>query len=292
MLNHRRTLMTAIATLVLGLAHNAEAQLVFENTVVEIEAEPDAKQVTGVYKFTNDGSYAISVRDIRGPRDCRIKSPDQTSFRSGEGGEIEVSYTLGKERGQIEREIRFFTDATRNAATTLLLRIDLSAVPLPEKPKPKPLYRITPRFVMWRTGDEVEPAKIEIEILKDQPLPIADVKLQRFHSLPLRSGQVENKGSSKDKRPDPGFKTEFKVVEPGRKYVLTVTPTELKTHRRAAFGFVDGDGQYIRRMPPIRASVIDIELLKKRQEEAAKAKAVEEENHKPDTTTPENAPAE
>ncbi len=258
-------LLALIVALPMFLAAASHGQLTWEAQTIQVKAKPDAKQVTAAFKFRNETDYSLTIRAVRGPKDCRINRPGKRTYRPGEGDTLQVTYPIAAERGKLTRTIAVFSDSTREPRQELTLKLDLSDVPIPEPAKPRPILKVDRSMLMWRVGESMAPKTLNIEILQKSPVAIAGIK-------PMIRPAPRMK-AKKQAIPTPltqAFIADVKAIEEGRRYRVTITPTQTGTGQSAMWQLVDAEGKRVRATPTIRSVVVDIKAMRKRMEAAKK----------------------
>ncbi len=170
--------------------------LAFEETLIEMVAEPDQEQITALFSFTvKDGEARIKRYDA--PCSCleaQISDGGKLAWKEGESGTVKGIFRVGKFRGTVDKGISIImTNGKRHDLTVRMT--------MPE------LVQIEPKTLKWHQGDETETKTFEISVNHTEPIRITDI-----------SGTNEET-----------FPYELVTLEEGARYQIKVTPSGLDT---------------------------------------------------------------
>jgi hypothetical protein len=162
-----------------------------EPRVVRMAGHGDT-EVAVSFPFEVVGERAVKVTDIRTYCSClSVGTKDgKKEYRPGERGSIEAVFELGAFEGEVEKSLGVTTDLGGEAETELKVAVTIPV-----------LYEAEPANVAWVVGDEPVGKTIRLRMRGEQPI------------------RVVNAVSSRD-----GMLVEAKEIEPGREYLLTLTP--------------------------------------------------------------------
>ncbi|HXA14924.1 MAG TPA: DUF1573 domain-containing protein [Opitutaceae bacterium] len=166
--------------------------LAWEKNVIEVSANPDQQEVKAEFPFRNEGNRPITIQSITTSCGCTTAALDKKSYAPGEGGKIQVTFTVGERTGTQEKYITVQTDGPgQPAAAELLLRINIHAY-----------LAFEPHILFWKVEGEATEKTITCTALL--PTPVV-----------LTAASSDN----------PAIITRIETVEPGRKYYLHLKPT-------------------------------------------------------------------
>jgi hypothetical protein len=174
----------------LALATPVFAQLTWQNPEQTFTPKPFDKEVITKYRFTNTGSSAITIDQVRPSCGCTTAALAKKQYAPGESGEIEVKFAIEGRTGRQEKSILVTTTSTPNQPMNLRLVVNI-----PET------VAIQPAFVMWQIGDQATPKTIRITVPDEIPAKIISVKAN-----------------------NPAVKLELHEVRPGKDVEVSVTP--------------------------------------------------------------------
>lgn len=189
---------------VLLYAPMALAQLVWENTSLHFEPEPQAASVKGEFRFTNKGDYAIRVLSIKPSCGCTTASLEKRLYQPGESGSIAATFNLSASPGDVDKTISVWTDD--KAGETVKLKIGATV---------KEYVRVTPRNLLWREGNPLEAKSIDIKVVHDEPINVS-------------MGEPDNDE----------FEVKFETLKAGRSYRITAVPRDTTERHRARLPIV------------------------------------------------------
>lgn len=149
-------------------------------------------EVAVSFPFEAVGDRAVKITDIRTYCSClSVGTKDgRKEFGPGERGSIEAVFELGAFEGEVEKSLGVTTDLGGGAETELKLAVTIPV-----------LYEVEPANVAWVVGDEPVGKTIRLRMRGDQPIRVVNAVSSRENML-----------------------VEAKEVEPGREYLLTLTP--------------------------------------------------------------------
>ena len=157
--------MKPFSLLVLAFATPAFGQLKWDQTIQTFAAKPRERQVIAHYRFTNVGSSAVTIGEVRTSCGCTTAILGKRQYSPGESGEIAARFQFAGHVGHQEKWIYVSTDASSDAVTLLRLSVDIP-----------PTITIDPEFLMWRLGDRSEPKVFRIAVADEFPVRIVSVQ--------------------------------------------------------------------------------------------------------------------
>jgi hypothetical protein len=165
--------------------------LAWDTDRITINADPDQKEAKAEFSFHNTGDRSITIKSVTTSCGCTTAALGKKAYAAGEGGKIEVVFTIGDRTGPQEKSILVQTDDPRETEPIeLSLRINI-----------RDYLDFAPHLLIWKVGDATTEKTITCTAL----LPAA-VVLTEAHST------------------NPAFTTRIETVEPGRKYLVHLKP--------------------------------------------------------------------
>lgn len=139
----------------------AAGALQFTTDSIELSAAFGEQKLTAHYPFINSGKEAVTVLDIRSGCGCTVPELKQATYAPGEGGVIDVGYTVGHRQGRQRQLIAVQTDQGEHV---LRLTVDIPV-----------RLKMVPRLLLFRPGaDEVQ--VVELDYAEDLPVKIEAVE--------------------------------------------------------------------------------------------------------------------
>ncbi|MGI8603626.1 MAG: DUF1573 domain-containing protein [Verrucomicrobiales bacterium] len=167
------------------------AGLVFESAHIKSAARPAEAQHEVRIPFTAQGSQSISIQRIDSTCGCLSAKANKETFAAGDKGYITAIFKLGGFEGEVTKSLYVITDDPEHPKKHLTVSIMV----------PK-LFEITPEVTSWTLGEEPAAKTVSFKVLQEKPVEITGVTSTRDN-----------------------FKAEWKEVEKGRLYEITLTPT-------------------------------------------------------------------
>jgi hypothetical protein len=176
-------------------ARVANAGLRYQSKAVDLQAALADSFVKAEFQFTNNGSYSILLKKIMPSCGCTTAEADKKVYLPGEKGIIHARVELGAHQGELLKTLKIETDDKSQPETTLTIHIKIPRL-VTFSPQP---------YVRWDQGGSQEPKTVTVTVLDTLP----------FHITGLKSYH--------DK-----IKATLKEIVPGKKYEVTVWPTDTK----------------------------------------------------------------
>lgn len=204
-------LSSIVTLLLLSIAAVAEEDsalthggLTFPSTLKIVKASAAENQVTVEFDFINSGREKVFLDALETHCSCLggeilPKRLYPEGVKPGESGKIRAVFDLGQFRGEVEKTIGVRLAGEEKGKITLRVRVH---VPV--------LFEIEPMTLVWGLGEETEPQVFQIKVTHETPINILS------HSMSSAN-----------------FLYNLKVIEPGRRYEVTVTP---ESTERAGLG--------------------------------------------------------
>lgn len=169
-------------------------ELVFETLTIETTASPDQEMVVCDFPFKVTGESAAVIKMSTAPCSCleaEISDNGRLTWQPGESGVVRGLFKIGTFRGTVDKKISLImADGSEHTLTILMTT--------PE------LLQIEPKTLKWKLSEKVESKSFEIQVQGEDDINIVEV-----------SGTNDEK-----------FPYQLEVLEEGRRYRLTVTPSE------------------------------------------------------------------
>lgn len=183
------------------VANVTACPLTWANQSVElrpgVEAYRPSASLDARFTFTNTGNSAWEIVSVDPDCGCTAAMATKPTVGPGESGEVLARFTVAERIGRQEKHIVVRArEAAREGPGEVVARLTL-VVHLPD------LVRITPAKVSWTLGEKAEPKTLLIEAVT-QEIPIDRVTARSTQAL---------------------FRPEVRTVEAGRRYEVTVQPT-------------------------------------------------------------------
>jgi len=179
-----------------------QAELVWEKTFITLKAKPNDTVLRAVYKFKNNSAQPVSIEKVKSSCSCTTASTNKKVYAAGESGKVTAVFTIGDRVGSQRKTITVQTDD--KATSILILQANIPQV-----------LKIHPRMVFWKVGEGTQPKTMNIDIVVSEPV---EIKVELPENTP--------------------FSTELKVIEPGKRYQLVITPTSTGVRASAKIAII------------------------------------------------------
>jgi len=167
----------------------AVAGLDWEMTAQEIIVHPLQASAVVRFGFSNSGSNAVSILDIKSDCGCLSGQVDKMTYEPGESGAVTATFDLQGRSGLHRKKLLVITDEYDSDPIPLIVSTTIPFV-----------YNISPQRLTWVGGQRAPQSFSIINVTK----------------TPFR---IERAVSSKE-----GISVELKAVREGFEYELVVTP--------------------------------------------------------------------
>ncbi len=165
------------------------AQLQWSTTTQKFETATGSQVITLIYPVTNSGSYPVTFLSTKTSCGCTTAKVDGLTLQPGESYDFPVAFSTAGRSGNQKTRVGIRTD-DKSSNTTLHVEGTIREVVL-----------TMPSLLRWRRSDPPEWKKIEVRVMRDEPLQIEEV-----HSK------------------DPGFETRLVTIDEGKKYRVEIRP--------------------------------------------------------------------
>ncbi len=186
-----------ILACLIGAAMIAQAELTFEHTLQEVNADLEAKTVTSDYKFTNTGNESATIMTADGGCSCmKVEIAEgKLTYAPGETGILRATFEIGSFQGTVDRAIhvRMKDDPVEKPSYMVALRIHVPVI-----------ISLTPKTLKWKIGEENTPKNIRVDMDYKNPIHISSISSS-----------------------NPDFVVELVTITEGKTYDVKVTPKNL-----------------------------------------------------------------
>jgi hypothetical protein len=141
----------------------SRADLVFEQTSLELHPAVGDEKAVGHFKYQNKGDKTIAIKSVTTSCGCTAASAKQ-SAEPGEKGEVTATFNVGDRNGTQQKAITVTTDDPAHPVTTLNLKVVIPQV-----------LDVQPAFVMWQANEANKSKTIVAKAGKDISVKNLDV---------------------------------------------------------------------------------------------------------------------
>jgi hypothetical protein len=178
-----------LGLLLLGMAC-ARGAIVFDQPRMDVTAQSSDAQVQAIFHFHNTGTQPVEITEVKTSCDCTTAQLSRTRYAPGEKGDLLAAMSIVGVMGDDTKRI---TVKTNDGEPPQKLIFHVHVVTLAQ---------IAPQALFWEKGYEAGSAEVHIRF------PEADEPAQSVKIIA---------------NPD-RLETSLQTIEPGRKYLLEVTP--------------------------------------------------------------------
>ncbi len=150
---------------VLAAGEFARTRLQWDSPSQELTTGPADNSLTAEFAFRNMGPQAVRFLSVTTSCGCTAAKPEKMIYQPGERGTIIALLTKGNLVGLREERVFVTTDEPENPSVTLQFRVTI----------PAPL-KITPRLLVWGSGEKTTTKTITLEIPSGQALDIIGIE--------------------------------------------------------------------------------------------------------------------
>jgi len=197
----RRLLLSWLGLVSLGFGGG----LTFPETTKQLKATLEDSIVTTDFAFTNKTAKVIEIKQVQPSCSCISAGVEGGKLRyaPGESGVIRTKFDMGASTGDVEKQVAVFVDDDKETSPSATLKLDVH-IPV--------VFNIEPKTAKWDTGSDPAPKTLTFTVEGADPIHVKQVTCS-----------------------NPAFKFELKTVEDGRRYELTITPSDTKATSIGAF---------------------------------------------------------
>ncbi len=147
---------------VIGLCR-AQAQLSWESDVLDLDALPNDRKVSGNFVFTNESDKTITISSVKTSCGCTTAALEKMTYGSGESGKILASLNVSR-TGVTEKKIYVRYGEGDDSVKQLTIRANV-----PE------LITMTPTHLVWRRDEKKDAKSITVKVKADYPINVLTV---------------------------------------------------------------------------------------------------------------------
>lgn len=160
----------------------------------QLQIEPDVvlgqKEAEAVYKFTNRGSYPVTITKVSAACSCTTTELQKKTYEPGESGQIETKFIFGSRTGFHRKKFIVETDDQSNRHTQLEVKAFIPTIVM-----------VNPTNLVWAVGSDQREKEVDLMVGENfSGAAILNVRSTNFDFFP-----------------------KLKTLEEGKKYKLIVT---------------------------------------------------------------------
>jgi Protein of unknown function (DUF1573) len=145
------------------LLTTARAELVFEQSTIELHPAIGDEKAVAHFKYQNKGDKPIAIKNVSTSCGCTAASAKQ-SAAPGEKGEVTATFNIGDRIGLQQKGISVFTDDPAHPTMTLTLKVDVPQ-----------LLELKQALLIWQAKEAPQPKTIVAEAGKDAQVKSVEV---------------------------------------------------------------------------------------------------------------------
>ena len=149
--------------IIVAVASTAHAELVFEQSELELHPAVGDATAVGHFKYENKGDKTVAIKNVSTSCGCTAASA-KNSAEPSEKGEVTATFTVGDRIGTQQKAITVATDDPAHPTTTLNLKVVIPQV-----------LELQPTLLYWQAGEEPKPKTITAKAGKDLSIRKLDV---------------------------------------------------------------------------------------------------------------------
>jgi len=130
------------------IVSTAHAELVWEQTQIELRPALGENTAVAHFKYQNKGDKPIAIKSVNSTCGCTAATAKQ-SAAPGEKGEVTATFKIGDRTGVQQKAITVATDDSAHPSTTLTLKVVIPT-----------LLELQPTLVYWQAGEAPKPKTI------------------------------------------------------------------------------------------------------------------------------------
>ncbi len=178
-------------------------EMVFEKSLVEINAQPDDEVVSAEFRFMVKGKEPVTITEYEAACNClsaEISDGGKLVWKPGQSGVIRGKFRMGTFKGTVDKHI-ILRIAGRPRPIKLTVRVNIPV-----------LFDLQPPTLFWELDGNAGPQSFKIAVKRDKPIKIMEI-----------TGTNDQ------------FEHELKTIRDGWEYEIVVTPKQVTTR---AFGLL------------------------------------------------------
>ncbi len=145
-----------ITLAIFSICFPAHAELVWEQTELELYPTIADETAVGHFKYQNKGDKPVAIKNVNTSCGCTAASTNKNGVAPGEKGEITATFRIGNRVGKQESMIGVTTDDPANPANVLKLKITIPQV-----------LDFQPTLLSWQPGETAKRKTITAKAGKD-----------------------------------------------------------------------------------------------------------------------------
>ena len=201
----KRILIVACGILTLcAMPHRAVADLDFASTHLTIQADPAQDELPVQFTFQAEGAMATEITEVQTTCGCLKAKADKQIYQPGEKGVIDCIFSVGSFEGEHIKSIYVITADKEKSRIPLKVTVNVPQ-----------LFEIKPQVQKWKVGEEPKPKTVSFKVLHKDPIEIVSLSSSRS-----------------------AFTADFKEIKKGRKYEITLTPSDTSKPMLGALSIV------------------------------------------------------
>lgn len=143
----------------------ARTRLHWDSPIQELTTGPADEYVIADFAFRNEGTRPVRFLSVATSCGCTAAKLEKMVFQPGESGIVRAVLTKRGLAGLREENVFVTTDEPENPSVTLRFRVTIAA----------PL-KITPRLLVWGSGEKTAMKKVTLEVPSGQALDIIGIE--------------------------------------------------------------------------------------------------------------------
>ena len=160
-----KTTTIVLASLLLSLS-NVNGTLVFAKKTTSSDLEYGAEKFDFSFSFVNSGEESIQIEKVSAMCGCTTTTLKKSRIESGDSGVISGTFMVGDRKGHQVKAIKVFTNDQEEPQITLTLELTIPQI-----------AKLTPRLLVWHSGDITEEKTISLELNGDYETELKSVTL-------------------------------------------------------------------------------------------------------------------
>lgn len=216
------------------LTSSAQAALTWEQPEQEFHPGIHDEQVTAKFVFTNTGDSPVTITSVKTGCACTTTALEKETYAPGESGELTATFAYDLRTGVNTRRVIVATDPKTTPTTKLYMEVHIPEV-----------LKMSPWMLYWHPEEAREPKTVRIQVTGDDPVELKGAEIldptiqsdrQTANADPttMESNAEEARDSALTSDPNTqrlniaasAVHTNLETVDPGREYLLTVTPNK------------------------------------------------------------------
>lgn len=141
------------------------ASLQWAATDLQLKARPGQESMTVTFPYRNTGDQPVRILSVDPSCSCVAAGPEKAVCAPGESGAIRVELRLAGFIGRVRRSLAVTTDDPAGQFAELTLSVDIPEV-----------VNITPRFLYWRIGDQLEAKSADIVVADPKTTTVGEIE--------------------------------------------------------------------------------------------------------------------